>query len=455
MAVTAIWKVDSRLDQVINYTTNEKKTKNDFYEIDYKELHNLIEYAGAEYKTENQYYVSGINCLKETAYKEMAITKKQYLKTDGIQAFHIIQSFKEGEVTPELAHKIGVELAEELFGDRFEVLVSTHLNTKHYHNHIVINSVSFKDGKRYYDNNTTYAILRKTSDLICEEYGLSIIDENKISFKKINYEKIYNGKVVNSNYYVTTKEDVDKAIKQANSFEDFQNIMKAMDYEMFFRANKISVRRYPYKRNIRIERAFGENYSINNIKTRIFEEYETRVPFIEEYSRKYKRYKGKKLINKNKAKGVYRLYLHYFYLLKIFPKKNYKQYIPPSIREDIKKMDRISDESKLLCSNKITTIEQLFLYRKELSNELANLKCQREDTYRLLRKENIPNEIEIREQIFILSQKIRIIKREELMCEEILERVPQMKANIKEMFDLEEKKLKNNEGGKCKDEYIK
>lgn len=226
MAVTSIWKVSSRLDAVINYTTNDIKTKNEFYGIEYKDLHSLIDYVGADYKTENQYYVSGINCLKETAYKEMMITKKQYSKQNGIQAFHIIQSFKEGEVTPELAHKIGVELAEELFGDRFEVLVSTHLNTKHYHNHIVINSVSFKDGKRYYDNNATYALLRKTSDLICEEYGLSVIEE-KNNTKKINYEKVYNGKVVNSNYYITTKEDIDFAIRQANSYNDFQNILKS------------------------------------------------------------------------------------------------------------------------------------------------------------------------------------------------------------------------------------
>ena len=126
MAVTCIWKIQSRLDKVLAYITNEEKTKNDLYGLSYQNIHNLSEYMGADYKTE-----------------------KQYLKEDGILGFHIIQSFKEGETTPELAHKIGVELAEELFGDRFEVVVSTHLNTNHYHNHIVINSVSFKDGKRY------------------------------------------------------------------------------------------------------------------------------------------------------------------------------------------------------------------------------------------------------------------------------------------------------------------
>lgn len=102
----------------------------------------------------------------------MFITKQQYNKTGDILGFHAFQSFKENEVTPEQAHEIGVRLAQEMWGDRFEVIVSTHLNTKHYHNHFVINSVSFKDGKRYYDKRETSAKLRQLSDSICEEYGL-------------------------------------------------------------------------------------------------------------------------------------------------------------------------------------------------------------------------------------------------------------------------------------------
>lgn len=94
----------------------------------------------------------------------MTITKEQYGKVGGILGFHAFQSFAEREVTPEQCHAIGVRLAEEMWGDRFEVVVSTHLNTNHYHNHFVINSVSFKDGKRYYDKRETYAELRRLSD---------------------------------------------------------------------------------------------------------------------------------------------------------------------------------------------------------------------------------------------------------------------------------------------------
>lgn len=162
IATTGIWKIEKRLDNVIDYTTNIEKTINSDYGKDnYYDLHNVIDYVEADYKTEKQFYVSGVNCNPKTALEEMTITKEQYGKTGGILGFHAFQSFAEGEVTPEQCHAIGVRLAEEMWGDRFEVVVSTHLNTNHYHNHFVINSVSFKDGKRYYDKRETYAELRR------------------------------------------------------------------------------------------------------------------------------------------------------------------------------------------------------------------------------------------------------------------------------------------------------
>ena len=193
MATTGIWKIGSRLDNVLKYTTNIEKTINIEYSKEpYCNLHNVIEYVEADYKTEKQFYVTGINCSSDRALEEMLITKERFHKTKGILGFHAFQSFKEGEVTPELAHEIGIKLAEEMWGDRFEVVVSTHLNTKHYHNHFVINSVSFVDGKRYYDKRETYAELRKISDSICEEYGLSKLKEKSCKRSKINYQRFSN-----------------------------------------------------------------------------------------------------------------------------------------------------------------------------------------------------------------------------------------------------------------------
>ena len=124
-----------------------------------------------------QQYVSGINCTPATARNEMIAVKKRYGKDEGIVAFHGYQSFAPGECTPALAHEIGVRLAQELWGGRFQVLVATHLDKAHHlHNHFVVNSVSYLDGKRYHRTNRNYRDMRATSDRLCREYGLSVIE---------------------------------------------------------------------------------------------------------------------------------------------------------------------------------------------------------------------------------------------------------------------------------------
>ena len=231
MATTNIRPIKKRLDHVLVYAGNEQKTFNTNYgEYKYQDLHNVIEYAESDYKTEKRLFVTGINCTSENAYEQMQITKQIYEKENGILAFHLIQSFVEGEVTAELAHKIGVELCNELFADRFEVLVATHLNTNHYHNHIIINSVSFKDGKKYYDNHQTYSLIRRTSDNLCREYGLSVLEEKKCKGSNINYDNFYKQYSSENNYKNTAKRDLDLAIAQAFSYEDFKSLMKKMGY---------------------------------------------------------------------------------------------------------------------------------------------------------------------------------------------------------------------------------
>ena len=180
MATTAIWNVTDRLDRVIDYATNPQKTENlDFSSPDFWGLHNVLTYTQQDAKTEKQIYVSGVNCDPATACQQMNRIKLQFQKTDGILAFHGYQAFAPRETTPETAHAVGMKLAQELWGDRFEVVVSTHLDKEHLHNHFVLNSVSFMDGKRYYDNKATYALMRKTSDRLCREYSLSVIENPK------------------------------------------------------------------------------------------------------------------------------------------------------------------------------------------------------------------------------------------------------------------------------------
>lgn len=149
MATTKIWDVKNHLNRVIDYAANPEKTDS-HNDIDYKfnGLSQSISYTTQDMKTEKQLYITGLNTTLSTALEDMVLTKKTYQKEDSILAYHAYQSFKPGEVDAETAHQIGIELAKILWGDRFEVLVSTHLDKQHFHNHFVINSVSFRDGKR-------------------------------------------------------------------------------------------------------------------------------------------------------------------------------------------------------------------------------------------------------------------------------------------------------------------
>ena len=184
MATTGIWKVEKRLDHVLDYVMNPEKTTTD--NSCYQELHQLDTYNDLDYNSEFGCYISGLNCLPEQAYKDMMDTKNIWNKNNGVLAYHAFQSFKEGEVTADKAHKVGLKLAQEMWGDRFEVIVTTHVNTNHIHNHFVINSVSFKDGNKYHDCRESMALLRHTSDSLCQEFGLSVVKEKKVI--KVNYD---------------------------------------------------------------------------------------------------------------------------------------------------------------------------------------------------------------------------------------------------------------------------
>lgn len=451
MATTSLWKVETRLDKVIKYATNEDKTTDiEFEQEIYKSLHNTIEYAKADFKTEKQFYVSGVNCTSKNALQEMILTKKHFGKEKGILAYHGFQSFAEGEVTAEQAHQIGVKLAEELWGDKYEVIVATHLNTKHYHNHFVLNSVSFVDGKKYINNRENYAMMRKISDELCREYGLSVIEEKPCGKHNIDYTKYYNSFIQKSDYYTTTKEDVDFAIKQAYSYKNFETILKKMGYTITIRANKISLCRPPYKRNIRIERSFGMEYSIRNINERIMNSDMAKVPFPEE-RRKYRRYTGKKQVIKIRFDrgSLYRLYLHYCYILKVYPKsKKTRIKITPEMRKEIKKMEEISDEIKFLCRNKIKTTKELFSYKELVTDELKN---QMKVRNTLRRKRQKEKESEKRQKlcddILDLSDKIKYLKQEVVYCEKIEEQNQKIKQNIKDMEEKEQEQEKSKRKG--------
>lgn len=244
MATTSIWSIKNNLKQSINYIINPEKTINkDYGTSSYSYLE--IENTENNYKNEKVCYVSSMNCSERNPYEDMLFTKEEYGKANGILAFHGYQSFKEGEVTSDIAHEIGVKFAEEMFKD-FEVVVATHQNTNHIHNHFIVNSVSFKNGKKYNNNRTNLAKLRHISDSLCAEYGLSTLDED------IGYKNTYKNKVL-SDYYRILKEDLDNVISYSVTLKQVFDRMRILGYKIYSHNGIITI----YKDNedkVRIEK---------------------------------------------------------------------------------------------------------------------------------------------------------------------------------------------------------
>lgn len=452
MATTKIWKVQKRLDKVSNYATNEEKTKNNYSEYgmdEFDSIRQVMTYATNPDKTEKQFYTTGINCEVKDAVKQMQFVKTLYGKENGILVFHAYQSFNEGEVTPEIAHEIGVKLANEMWEDRFQVVVSTHLNTEHLHNHFVINSVSFKDGKKYYSNLTNTALLRKTSDEICEEYRLSVLKE-KTCKSGINFENFYKKSMRDSDYYKFAKEDIDYAIKHSYILKQFQQMLVSMGYNYYYRADKLSVRRESYRRNIRVERAFGEEYSVESIRQRIIaNDFIPRQKIIP-YKRTTLKFYGRKSIFRRayKPKGIIALYYYYRFLLGLYSKHNMQHKLTPKMREEVKKMDRYSERIRFLCKYKLETLDNVDeLKAKKLREKQDILNARNRLYYKRGKVDNETDKNEMTKQIVAVTTELKRVKKEIRMCNEVTDNVPSMKEQIRET----EEKSKGKEKRKKKD----
>ena len=419
MATTSIWSIKNNLKQSINYIINPEKTINEDYG---KNTYNYLELSSNKdynFKNEKTHYVSCLNCSETDPHKDMKFTKERYFKTDGILAFHAYQSFKEGEISADIAHEIGVEFAEEMFRD-YEVVVATHQNTNHIHNHFIINSVSFKTGKKYNNNRTNLAKLRQISDSLCEEYGLSVLKED------IGYKSTYNHKVINNVYYKTLKEDLDNIISYSVTLKQVMDRMKQLGYKAYSRNGIITIYRDGYDK-VRIEKAFGNEYSKDSISKRL---YSSRQIVFKQIPQKsiFQEYLSK---TNNHHKGIYGLFLYYCYLLKVFPQNHPKQYLPYSIRQEIKKLDSFSEQTRFMVSNKIETKEDLEAFAKNNYEELVILKSKRENLWkRYNRAKTEEDKSKILTEINDIQPKIKEFRKLDNYCKEIRKRSKSIQDNL-------------------------
>ena len=442
MAVTSIWHVSNRMDMALDYIMNPEKTT-EKPELSpeavaaRQAVGDVINYASNADKTEQMMYVTGINCTPETALEDFMRTKRFWDKTDGRLAYHGYQSFREGdgEITAEKAHEIGIRLAQELWGDRFEVIVATHLNTGHYHNHFVVNSVSFMDGLKYRRTMDDYRKMREVSDRLCKEAKLHVVEEPS-NIKGKNYSEWRAERQGKTTVRGTIREDIDYAIRLSSSEYDFVRTMEGLGYEFkFFKPDGTNYEhpglKPPGAKSYFRFRGLGDGYDYESIRRRIIAntlvsgtplliESKSHWPNIEQVQ-------GKDL------PSTYKRYCIRLYALVSKPKHSKREYIPMALREDIAKLDQYIEQMDFLYQHRLDDKQSLQSMRANLQHDLNSLIFQRRKMYsakkKLIQRNAGPLITQKTKEISDISRKIREVRKKLQMCDAVIDSTDRVVKN--------------------------
>ena len=338
MAITKILSKRMRLDKLIRYVQNPDKTDDAVF-------------------TYCQY------CDTKDAAKQMQATKERYGKTDGIQAFHIIQSFSPREITPELAHELGIRFIKEHLSD-YEVVLGTHVDKEHTHNHITLNSVSFKTGKKYHSTaQSYYQEIRKISDRLCREYGLSVVMET--SGKGITYAEWKMREAGLLTLRELFDQDVEECLSQAFDVGQFYALMEDHGYTVRHHGSYPSFVPDGYTHPYRIKRN-GKAWTEDDIEH--FIDHAMSDPTFEVVMPKVQ----KAFVPYGKQRGFRALYVSWMYVLGIVGQGKRTQY--PKVKyKELKRFEQYKAQAAFLDRNKIDTTEQLQAKITELNGTMDTL----------------------------------------------------------------------------------
>ena len=412
MAYTSVIPV-RRLDRAVKYVMNKEKTTA-------VSLQDALDYAANRDKTEQSCFESSYACTLETAFADMRQTKERWHKLGGVQGYHLIQSFAAGEVAPELAHRIAKELADRVLGGRYEYVIGTHLNTGHIHSHIVWNSLSCVDGKKYRSNYKSYVTeIRAVSDELCRKYKLSVIDTENSKHVAKPYVEWLAEKNGQPTWRTAIRQDVDEAIQQSLTWRQFLSAMERKGYEVRM-GRKYPVLRPPGKERFVRFKTLGKRYTPEAIQTRILYPRSYR-PYVENPPTiKHGRLRsGKKPCRK--LTGLRALYYRYLYELGALPRKPRRpSYV---VRQDAYKLDQRIRQMEFLSRNNIDTLTQLETHRQALQTEIGQL---------LTKRKQLPKNDDVQSQCESVNTALKQLRQEERLCRKIAEHSLEVQQHLTE-----------------------
>jgi len=422
------------LKRLVGYASNPEKTE-------YRDLRQALHYAADPEKVsgeERMFFVTGINCEAGSAYVQMTAVKKRFGKEDGNVAYHAYQSFKPGEVMPEQCHTIGLELARELWGSDYQVLVATHLDRNHLHNHFLLNSVSFRTGKKFNCKKSVYDQMRKTSDRLCQEHDLSVIKNPKGHTPRSLYFAEKNNEPTR---YNLMREAIDFALESCIDYDQLKRALADQGYVL--EANP--KRKYATIRSIHGRKAtrlyrLGEDYNIPAIVDRIennryryahdlrFRDYE---PLQLDRRPRQRYYCIGNMKTAKRVGGLRGLYFHYCYRLGILPKGRGQPPLSPEMREACRKLDSITKQAQLLVEQKFETTEDVERFISQTNDSMAALTEKRQKCYNRLRRCTDTGEINtIKKERDRLNKALALFRQDVKTAQGILDRSDKMKSDL-------------------------
>ena len=463
MATTGFWPVKGSLQAVIEYADNPDKTTEKKY-LD-EDLARVVNYAGNDQKTDRKMYVSGIHCSKDHAYEDMLAVQKRFGLRGSNVAYHGYQSFRPDELTPEEAHRIGIQTANKMWGDRYQVLVTTHLNTDSVHNHIVVNAVSYVDGKKFQNHIGDHIELRKISDRLCLERGLSILENAPFyGGEKKAYWIHKKGQLTHRDIL---KADIEECIKLAVTDRHFIELLEERGYE--YDCSRHSVRAPSWERGVRLDRM---GYSKENIWERIISDdhMQKRYRYVKYGQYQPKSYRDYPLLQLEReldfkidhyrssaAVAVSLVFYMIVELLRLLTGEQDReiekpQPMSPELRMEVAKLDELNAQTELLARNHIETLQQLETFIDAKANEIHALEKERQSIYNRLKTAKMPElEAELKTKAKGITERIRPLRKELKTAENALKRSEYLAGLLDTERAMEVEKLTREHSRKERD----
>ena len=449
MATTGFWPIKGSLKAAIDYADNpDKTTAQEFVDSD---LYAALRYAGNDSKTDRKMYVTGISCGKFTAYEEMIAVKRHFGERGLNVAYHGYQSFDVREVTPELAHRIGVETAKRMWGENYQVLVTTHLNTDNLHNHFVVNSVSFRDGSKFKNKIGDHLELRKISDEVCMEHGLSVLqDADFYKHGKKEYWLHRDGKQTHRDML---KADIDRCLQYAHKWKDVVEQLQAMGYE--YDPQRDTIKAPSWERGIRLGRLGYSDDSINACTARNREN----DPYFVEW-RDHRVYRPDtfplaslerqlefKIEHSYNTATVLVDVLFYMLVLlcKLVRENDSLMLFSPELRAEAKDIRDYLADYHFLRDNGIHTMIQLENSITLTEHRISELEAERQKISNRIRRPKSPEEqTENKERRKAVSKEIEPLRKHLNHAKRIREKSPHLYELLKLEHELENRELRRN-----------